>query len=71
MKEPLDSSLRTGSRREFLWKGGGGLGGIALASLLQKAGTLEAAKRPSPLALRPSPEAAPAQRVIQIFCLEA
>jgi hypothetical protein len=67
MKSP-DAFNRTGSRREFLWKGGGGLGGVALAALLQRAGTLEAASLPSPLALRPSPEAAPAQRVIQIFC---
>lgn len=60
--------MRNGSRREFLWKGGGGLGGVALASLLHGAGKLEAASLVSPLASRPSPKPAPAQRVIQIFC---
>jgi hypothetical protein len=34
--------LRTLSRREFLWQSGGGLGGIALASLLGKQGLLAA-----------------------------
>lgn len=67
MKSP-HATIRTGSRREFLWKGGGGLGGVALASLLQGAGKLEAASLASPLASRPSPKPAPAQRVIQIFC---
>ncbi|WP_051945421.1 DUF1501 domain-containing protein [Verrucomicrobium sp. BvORR106] len=67
MKSP-HSTISTGSRREFLWKGGGGLGGVALASLLQGAGKLEAASLVSPLASRPSPKLAPAQRVIQIFC---
>lgn len=67
MKSP-DPTLHAGSRREFLWKGGGGLGGVALASLLHGAGKLEAASLASPLASRPSPKSAPAQRVIQIFC---
>lgn len=67
MKSP-HSTISTGSRREFLWKGGGGLGGVALASLLHGAGKLEAASLVSPLASRPSPKPAPAQRVIQIFC---
>lgn len=67
MKSP-HSTIGTGSRREFLWKGGGGLGGVALASLLHGAGKLEAASLVSPLASRPSPKPAPAQRVIQIFC---
>lgn len=41
----LDASARTiarASRREFLWQFGGGLGGIALASMLDSAGLLAA-----------------------------
>ncbi|MSU37299.1 MAG: DUF1501 domain-containing protein [Pedosphaera sp.] len=57
------------SRREFLWRSGGGLGGIALASLLGEAGFLSAAT-PAPGG-RPevgSPHHKPrAKRVIQLF----
>jgi len=56
----------TGTRRDFLWRAGGGLGGVALSALLADAGMLhggesaESAKRPH--------HPARAQRVIQIFC---
>src|SRR5262245_40619550 len=57
------------SRREFLWRSGGGLGGIALASLLGGEGLLASTARarqssvPSPL-----PHFQPrAKRVIQMF----
>lgn len=61
---------RRGTRREFLWQGGGGLGGIALTSLLEGAGLSSAngASAIHPQAQRPSPHAAKAQRVIHIFC---
>jgi hypothetical protein len=47
------------SRREFLWSSGGGLGGIALASLLGREGLLAAEARPH---FRPK-----ARRVVQLF----
>src|SRR5262245_4153544 len=53
------------SRREFLWRWGGGLGGIALASLLARDGLLagEAQPRTAPLPhFRPR-----AKRVVQLF----
>ncbi|MBI1840261.1 MAG: DUF1501 domain-containing protein [Verrucomicrobia bacterium] len=54
------------SRREFLWQSGGGLGGMALSSLLASEGWLDA----EPAARRPGriPHHAPrAKRVIQLF----
>jgi len=47
------------SRREFLSLAGGGLGGIALSSLLHAG---------NPQSMRPSPYPSRAQRVIHIFC---
>jgi len=59
---PLRSPL---SRREFLWQSGGGLGGIALASLLGSEGLLNAS---SSSQANPLPHFAPkAKRVIQMF----
>ncbi|WP_439630615.1 DUF1501 domain-containing protein [Gemmata sp.] len=57
-------------RRDFLWRAGGGLGGVALASLLHRDGHLaaETAGGASPLAARPPHHPAKATRVIQIFC---
>jgi hypothetical protein len=57
------------SRRRFLWEAGGGLGGIALAWLLQqdaRAARTETAA--SPYAPKPPHFAAKAKRVVQIFC---
>src|SRR3954469_15427392 len=60
---------RTINRREFLWRSGGGLGGIALASLLNREGLLAA----TPDALGKSPNLGlphyppKAKRVIQLF----
>lgn len=52
------------SRREFLWTSGGGLGGVALASLLGQEGMLAAGTAPS----QRLPHRAPrAKRVIQMF----
>jgi hypothetical protein len=52
------------SRRDFLWNAGGGLGGIALASLFQRE-NLSAAPAPAHL---PAPHHPPkAKRVIQFF----
>jgi hypothetical protein len=59
-------------RREFLWRAGGGLGGVALAAMLSRDGLLAAPPAPpaaaAPLAPRPPRFAARAKRVIQIFC---
>src|ERR1044072_4177343 len=54
------------SRREFLWRSGGGLGGIALASLLGSENLLAAAANSA--ALPGIPHFKPrAKRVIQMF----
>src|SRR5438105_3498781 len=62
--------LRSGlSRREFLWRSGGGLGGIALASLLGTEGLLAAdsASRASSGTLTRLHYPPRAKRVIQLF----
>ena len=73
------------SRRDMLWQLGGGLGGVALASLLARDGRLlaaepnasgSAAKRHdaqpgSPLAVRQPHFAASSKRVIVLFCAGA
>lgn len=51
------------SRRDFLWELGGGLGGMALSTMLS-----EAQAATNPLAARRSPMPAKARSVIQIFC---
>ena len=63
------------TRREFLWRSGGGLGGLALASLLRDDrlladdGPIRPAIRPdAALAPRPPHFPAKAQRVLMIFC---
>ena len=58
------------SRRDLLWKAGGGLGGIALASLLSEQGLLKAEipGATNPLAPRPAHFPAKATSVIEIFC---
>src|SRR6185503_17605989 len=64
MRHFQQDSAAARSRRQFLWEVGGGLGGVALASLL-------AAKEPvsnNPLASKKSQFAAKATNVIQIFC---
>ena len=43
------------SRREFLWRSGGGLGGIALASMLGGEGLLAAVARAAESGMRPGP----------------
>src|SRR5438105_10772768 len=64
------------SRREFLWRSGGGLGGIALASLLGSEGLLAAGAGPAdaqsairnPQSVPPLPHFPPkANRVVQLF----
>jgi hypothetical protein len=52
------------SRRDFLWRSGGGLGGIALASVLGAEGLLKASTTASSLGLHHAPKA---KRVIQLF----
>jgi hypothetical protein len=75
MKFPLTSAgLDLLSRRNFLRHAGGGLGGIALASLLSEQGLLGSTPiRPNilpeaPLAPRPPHFPAKAKRVLVIFC---
>ena len=64
-------TLRSGptSRREFLWRSGGGLGGLALASLLQQEGLLGSAVQGAgdPALVRGRQHAPRAKRVIQLF----
>lgn len=57
--------MRDHSRREFLWRYGGGLGGIALASLLGEEGLLAAS--PSPALNGGLHHRAKARRVVQFF----
>lgn len=54
---PHVSAGRHSSRREFLWRSGGGLGGLALASLLGRDGLLAAQPHHAPKA----------KRVVQLF----
>src|SRR5881396_1110401 len=46
MNWPLPKGIRS-SRREFLWRFGGGLGGIAMIQLLGRHGLLAATSQPS------------------------
>src|ERR1043165_1051007 len=56
------------SRRDFLWRTGGGLGGIALNWLLAaEAGAAVSVVPKNPLAARPPHFAARAKRVIFLF----
>jgi uncharacterized protein DUF1501 len=55
------------SRRHFLWQAGGGLGGIALAWLLQQ-DAAAAEKAASPYAPKALHFPARAKRIIQVFC---
>ncbi len=58
----------THSRREFLWRSGGGLGGIALATLLGEQGLLAAeAGSAKPASAHPAPFRPRAKRVVQLF----
>jgi len=57
------AATRPLSRREFLWQSGGGLGGVALASMLSRdASALLDLASPPPLAVAPK-----AKRVVQLF----
>jgi hypothetical protein len=53
------------TRRDFLWQAGGGLGGVALASMLAQD---SAAAATNPLAAKSAGMPAKARAVIQIFC---
>jgi len=63
------ATLEPQSRREFLWRSGGGLGGIALASLLGGEGLLASVSRAVADGPRPGLPHHPARarRVIQMF----
>ena len=66
----MNSALRTPNsalnRRDFLWNSGGGLGGIALASMLGRENTLAAAPPTSGILHAPH-HPAKAKRVVQLF----
>ncbi len=55
------------NRRDFLWRLGGGLGGIALVQLLAESGSLAPASAAEPRAVRPLDHPAKAKRVVQFF----
>ncbi|MFM8420838.1 MAG: DUF1501 domain-containing protein, partial [Verrucomicrobiota bacterium] len=55
------------SRRDFLWRSGGGLGGIALASLLSGEGLLAEGAAVGPLPPGRAHHRPRARRVIQLF----
>jgi hypothetical protein len=57
------SPIRLSSRRDFLWEVGGGLGGVALAAMMN-----EAQGASNPLAPKAAHHPAKAKAVIQIFC---
>jgi hypothetical protein len=64
----IDRASRTAfhlSRRDFLWNCGGGLGGIALASLLSNEGLLARPQFPNPTRVLHHP--AKAKRVVQLY----
>lgn len=65
---PHSPRHRLVGRREFLQHAGGGLGGVALASMLSRDGVLAAEALQNPLAARPGHFAPKARAVIQIFC---
>lgn len=69
MNEPSELSFNA-SRRDFLWKAGGGLGGVALTALLSQEGRLQAQDNPrtNPAASRAPHFPAIATNVIEIFC---
>ena len=60
---PCRRRKRPVSRRDFLWELGGGLGGVALSTMLS-----EAQAATNPLAAKRPPLPAKARAVIQIFC---
>src|SRR5438128_1439169 len=55
------------TRREFLWRFGGGLGGVALAQLLAETGALADAPQPRPEFNGGLHHPAKAKRVVQLF----
>jgi hypothetical protein len=63
----IEASTMTHSRRDFLWHFGGGLGGVALASLLAEAGELTGAPKPRPEFGGGLHHAAKVKRVVQLF----
>lgn len=66
----LTTRTRPATRRDFLWEAGGGIAGVALASLLSREGLLSASdsSTTNPLAEKPTHFPAHATNVIQIFC---
>src|SRR5215471_8136522 len=65
--QPPAGFRRPASRRDFLWSAGGGLGGLALASLLGTEGLLADVPRPKPEFNGGLHHRARVKRVIQLF----
>src|SRR5258708_38682176 len=66
-RQTKEGHLPVTSRRDFLWNAGGGLGGLALASLLATEGLLANESRPNPEFNGGLHHKAKAKRVIQLF----
>ena len=66
-RRPAGSEARLGDRREFLWRFGGGLGGVALAHLLGAQGLLAETPAPRPAFNGGLHHRARARRVVQLF----
>jgi hypothetical protein len=64
---PCHLQQRPTNRRDFLWQLGGGLGGVALSTMLGEAQAAEAVMK-NPLAPKAPHHPAKAKAVIQIFC---
>jgi len=66
-KRAAGSEARLADRREFLWRFGGGLGGVALAHLLGAQGLLAETTAPRPEFNGGLHHRARARRVVQLF----
>ncbi|MCC6233158.1 MAG: DUF1501 domain-containing protein [Verrucomicrobiales bacterium] len=61
------SGSRVPSRRSFLWRFGGGLGGVAFASLFAREGWASVASAATGSSAKPPPHVPRVRRVIQLF----
>jgi len=59
--------MNTLSRRNFLWRFGGGLGGVAMAQMFSKEGLLAATSGSQPVFANGTPRVPKVRRVIQLF----
>src|SRR5437868_1583404 len=59
--------MNTLSRRNFLWRFGGGLGGVAMAQMFSKEGLLAATSGSQPVFANGTPRVPKVRRVVQLF----